>query len=182
MHRRPGRPFAGTAGSCSRTAAAARPAGDRRRVPGRRASSGHAVRRRQRVHHVRIVTRDRHVRGGGQGRQRPHIHVQRHRRRLVPADREQRHPTLIRRDGDRVQHRHIAERSRFTGRRLQRQLQHHAPPVPGSESKQVVTGLPPRAATGLGHDRGCHVDQLGQAADAHHLTPRTASHSISQLP
>jgi hypothetical protein len=26
------------------------------------------------------------------------------------------------------------------------------------------------------------LTQLGQAADAHHLTPRTASHSISQLP
>jgi hypothetical protein len=46
----------------------------------------------------------------------------------------------------------------------------------------VVTGLPPRAATRLGHDRGDHVDQPSQAADAHHLTPRTAPHSISQLP
>jgi hypothetical protein len=55
-------------------------------------------------------------------------------------------------------------------------------PYRGSESERVVTGLPSRAATGLGHDRGAHVDQLGQAADAHHLTPRTAPHSISQLP
>ncbi len=36
----PGRPLLTQAGSCSRTAAAARPAGDRRRVSGRRASSG----------------------------------------------------------------------------------------------------------------------------------------------
>ena len=40
MHRRPGTAAASSAGSCSTTAAAARPAGDRRRVPGRRASWG----------------------------------------------------------------------------------------------------------------------------------------------
>jgi hypothetical protein len=45
------------------------------RVAGR--LQDHAVRRRQRVHRVRIVVRDRHAGGGGQGRQRPHIHVQR---------------------------------------------------------------------------------------------------------
>ena len=153
MHRRPGTAVASSAGSCSRTGAAARPAGDRRRVPGRRAASG--------------------PRGPAATACSPRPD----RRPRSPRGRRR---TETARPHIRVQHRRIAERSRFTGRRLQRQPQHHA--RTGSESERMVTGLPPRAATGLGHERGDHADQLSQAADAHYLTHRTASHSISQLP